>query len=300
MLVFAGVRALPGDPALALGGENREPAALAAIRDEVRPRPAAAGAVRAAGSARAARRPRRRLSASCRSGTRSSRACRSRSSSPFLALLVAIADRGPRRDLRGGAARHGVRLPGRRGRARRPLGAALLARADADPDLLGRAALAAGVGGFVAVRRRTRSTTCATCCCRRSCSAPGFAAVLMRQTRAAMLDSLSADYVRTARREGPAERRGHRRARAAQQPDHGRHDPRPAARAPDLRRGVTEQIFVLPGFGKLTLDAVFRATTRSSRAWSCSRRSATCSSTSRVDLLYSLLNPRIRVAGAGS
>ena len=34
----------------------------------------------------------------------------------------------------------------------------------------------------------------------------GLAAVVMRQTRAAMLDSLSADYVRTARAKGLSER----------------------------------------------------------------------------------------------
>src|SRR5438270_10432805 len=32
MLVFAGVRAIPGDPAVALGAENRDPAVLKAIR----------------------------------------------------------------------------------------------------------------------------------------------------------------------------------------------------------------------------------------------------------------------------
>jgi len=32
MLVFVGVRAIPGDPALALGGESRDPAVLTAIR----------------------------------------------------------------------------------------------------------------------------------------------------------------------------------------------------------------------------------------------------------------------------
>ena len=32
MLVFIGVRAIPGDPAIALGAENRDPALLAAIR----------------------------------------------------------------------------------------------------------------------------------------------------------------------------------------------------------------------------------------------------------------------------
>src|SRR5690242_10588419 len=32
MLVFLGVRAIPGDPAIALGAENRDPAVLAAVR----------------------------------------------------------------------------------------------------------------------------------------------------------------------------------------------------------------------------------------------------------------------------
>src|SRR5256885_12146329 len=32
MLIFLGVRAIPGDPAIALGAENRDPALLAAIR----------------------------------------------------------------------------------------------------------------------------------------------------------------------------------------------------------------------------------------------------------------------------
>ena len=34
VLVFVGVRALPGDPALALAGESRDPAALQAIREK--------------------------------------------------------------------------------------------------------------------------------------------------------------------------------------------------------------------------------------------------------------------------
>src|SRR3954453_9016160 len=32
MLVFLGVRAIPGDPAIALGAENRDPAVLSAVR----------------------------------------------------------------------------------------------------------------------------------------------------------------------------------------------------------------------------------------------------------------------------
>ena len=38
-----------------------------------------------------------------------------------------------------------------------------------------------------------------------SCSARGFAAVLMRQMRSSMLNSLGADYVRTARAKGLGE-----------------------------------------------------------------------------------------------
>src|SRR5438034_2030960 len=34
VLVFLGVRAIPGDPAIALGGESRDPALLKAIRHE--------------------------------------------------------------------------------------------------------------------------------------------------------------------------------------------------------------------------------------------------------------------------
>src|SRR3954466_1544603 len=34
MLVFVGVRAIPGDPAIALRAENRDPAVLAATRDK--------------------------------------------------------------------------------------------------------------------------------------------------------------------------------------------------------------------------------------------------------------------------
>src|SRR6266516_4972500 len=34
VLVFLGVRAIPGDPAIALGGESRDPAVLKAIRHE--------------------------------------------------------------------------------------------------------------------------------------------------------------------------------------------------------------------------------------------------------------------------
>ena len=59
----------------------------------------------------------------------------------------------------------------------------------------------------------------------------GLAAVIMRQTRSAMIEALGTDYVRTARAKGLGGGPGGARARAAQQPDRGDHHRRPAARA---------------------------------------------------------------------
>ena len=78
----------------------------------------------------------------------------------------------------------------------------------------------------------------------------------MRQMRSAMLDSLGADYVRTARAKGLPERSVV-----------GRHALRNSLITVTTLLGlqlgalisgavVTEQIFGIPGFGRLTLDAV--------------------------------------------
>ena len=69
----------------------------------------------------------------------------------------------------------------------------------------------------------------------------------MRQMRSSMLDSLGADYVRTARAKGLSESRGRRRARAAQQPDHG--DDVIGLQLGALISGavITEQIFGIAG-----------------------------------------------------
>ena len=55
MLVFVGVRAMPGDPAIALGGEERDPAVLEQIRHKYGLDRAAAGAVRQVDLARVCR-----------------------------------------------------------------------------------------------------------------------------------------------------------------------------------------------------------------------------------------------------
>ncbi|HEY2778437.1 MAG TPA: ABC transporter permease [Gaiellaceae bacterium] len=126
----------------------------------------------------------------------------------------------------------------------------------------------------------------------------GLSAVLMRQTRSAMLNSLSADYVRTARAKGLSER-----------VVIGKHALRNSlitvTTVVGLQLGalisgavITEQIFVIPGFGRLTLDAV------NERDYTLLQGVVLVAATGYVvvnllvDVAYSLLNPRIRVTGA--
>jgi peptide/nickel transport system permease protein len=127
----------------------------------------------------------------------------------------------------------------------------------------------------------------------------GLAAVIMRQTRSAMLESLSADYVRTARSKGLGERAVV-----------GRHALRNSlitvTTIVGLQLGilisgavVTEQIFVIPGFGKLTLDAVFQRDLPMLQGVVLFTTAAYVFINLGVDVLYSVLNPRIRITGAG-
>ena len=120
------------------------------------------------------------------------------------------------------------------------------------------------------------------------------AAVLMRHTRSAMLDALNSDYVRTARAKGLAERTVILK-----------HAMRNAL-TPVITLGVlelgeflsgavlTEQIFSIPGFGKLIVDAVFN------RAYAVVQGVVLVTATIYVtlnlvaDMLYVLANPRLR------
>src|ERR1700712_165421 len=85
----------------------------------------------------------------------------------------------------------------------------------------------------------------------------GLAAVVMRQTRSSMLETLSTDYVRTARAKGLS--------RGAVLRNYAlRNSLIVVVTIIGLQLGglisgavVTERIFGLPGFGKLTLDSVF-------------------------------------------
>jgi peptide/nickel transport system permease protein len=121
-----------------------------------------------------------------------------------------------------------------------------------------------------------------------------LAAVLMRHTRSAMLQAMSTDYVRTARAKGLAEGRVvlKHALRNAMTPvitllalDFG-----------TLLSGavLTEQIFSIPGFGKLIVDSVFN------RDYAVVQGVVLVTSTIYIslnllaDIAYMLVNPRLR------
>jgi len=123
-----------------------------------------------------------------------------------------------------------------------------------------------------------------------------IAAVLMRHTRSAMLQVLSSDYVRTARAKGVAERRvvlGHALRNALI----------PIITLGALELGtllsgavLTEQVFTIPGFGKLIVDAVFN------RDYAVVQGVVLFTATAYIllnllaDIAYVAADPRIRVS----
>jgi peptide/nickel transport system permease protein len=125
----------------------------------------------------------------------------------------------------------------------------------------------------------------------------GLAAVLMRQTRNAMIEVLSADYVRTARAKGLAQRAVVLRHAL-------RNGLIPVVTILGLQMGalmggavVTEQIFVLPGFGRLIVEAVFTRDYPVVQGVVLLTASAYVLVNLLVDVSYTLLNPRIRIRG---
>ncbi len=126
----------------------------------------------------------------------------------------------------------------------------------------------------------------------------GLAAVLMRQTRNSMIEVLSADYIRTARSKGLA-------GRAVVFRHAIRNGLIPVVTILGLQMGalmsgavVTEQIFVVPGFGRLIVEAVFTRDYPLVQGVVLITASAYVFINLLVDLSYSLLNPRIRIGGA--
>jgi peptide/nickel transport system permease protein len=125
-----------------------------------------------------------------------------------------------------------------------------------------------------------------------------LSAVIMRQTRSAMLEALGTDYVRTARAKGLGGAQvvfGHAL----------RNSLIVVVTIVGLQLGalisgavVTEQIFVLPGFGKLTIDAVFTRDYPMIQGVVLVTATAYIGINLLVDFLYSIIDPRVRVGGA--
>lgn len=125
----------------------------------------------------------------------------------------------------------------------------------------------------------------------------GLAAVVMRQMRSAMLESLGADYVRTARAKGLSER-------SVVGVHALRNSLITVVTIVGLQMGalisgavITEQIFVIPGFGKLTVDAIFERDYPLIQGVVLVAAAGYVMVNLTVDVLYSLINPRIRIAG---
>ncbi|HKN08891.1 MAG TPA: ABC transporter permease [Pseudomonadota bacterium] len=121
-----------------------------------------------------------------------------------------------------------------------------------------------------------------------------IAAVLMRHMRSAMLQVLGADYVRTARAKGLEER-------VVVLKHALRNALTPVITLGALEFGtllsgavLTEQVFTIPGFGKLIVDAVFN------RDYAVVQGVVLCTATAYIslnllaDLAYFLVNPRLR------
>ena len=121
-----------------------------------------------------------------------------------------------------------------------------------------------------------------------------FAAVLMRHTRSAMLQVLNADYVRTARAKGLDERRvvlKHALRNALT----------PIITLGALEFGtllsgavLTEQVFSIPGFGKLIVDAVFNRDYAVVQGVVLFTSSVYIVLNLLADMAYFLVNPRMR------
>jgi peptide/nickel transport system permease protein len=121
----------------------------------------------------------------------------------------------------------------------------------------------------------------------------GLAAVLMRQMRSAMLEVLKQDFVRTARAKGQRGYMvivGHAMRNALI----------PVTTLLGLQLGallsgavLTEQVFTLPGFGKLVVDAVFNRDYAVVQGIVLFTATAYIVINLLVDVLYAVLDPRI-------
>ena len=296
IVVFVGVRALPGDPARALAGEESDPAAIAAVRHSFGlDQPVPVQYVKYVGNALQGD-----LGTSSRTGlpvaSSIGHAIPVTLQLAVFAIVVAtligvgagvvaaIRRRGPAEWAANSVALIGLSVPsfwlGLMG---------VLVFAIAYPVL--------PASGFVSVFDNPIESF-------RHLLMPaivlgsGLAAVIMRQTRSAMIEAMGTDYVRTAKAKGLGG------SQIVLQ--HAlRNSLIVVTTIVGLQLGalisgavVTEQIFVLPGFGKLIIDAVFTRDYPMIQGVVLVTATAYIVINLLVDLLYSVIDPRVRVGGA--
>ncbi len=172
-------------------------------------------------------------------------------------------------------------------------GSEFLARHHADPGLCGAARLAAFRRLCRSVRF-FRSTICVSMLMPSIVLGTAASAIVMRHTRSSMLQTLRQDYVRTARAKGLKERIVVIRHVL-------RNGLIPVVTVSSLHFGellsgavLTEQVFGIPGFGKMVVDGVF------GRDYAVVQAVVLCSSAMFLllnlfaDIAYVILSPRLR------
>jgi peptide/nickel transport system permease protein len=290
MLVFVGVRAIPGNPAIALGAENRDPAVMAAIRAKYllnKPLPvqyvhwiwlALHGDLGV---------DQRQLSVAHTIVTRLPISLELALLSMIVATVVGIpagviaaVRRGKPHDYAAtGVALIGLSVP------HFWLGLMMIIWFAVDLHWL-------PAGGYVTMHHPLANLE--------HMALPaivigtGLAAVLMRQMRSSMLDSLGADYVRTARAKGLSEwsvvcKHALRNSLITVTTVMG-------LQLGALISGIVtiEFIFSIPGFGSLTIDAINERDYTLIQGVVLVVAAGYVLVNLLVDVVYSLLNPRIR------
>jgi peptide/nickel transport system permease protein len=294
VVVFAGVRALPGDPASALGAENRDPAVLAQIRHKYHlDEPLPLQYVRWLGLALKGDlgSDQRELSVSETIVSRLPITLELAGLAVLFGSLIGISA--------------GVLAAVRRGRSADYAGTTFALVGLSVPHFwLGIMMIIVfavnlhwlPAGGYVSFHESPIENF-------RHMLMPaivlgtGLSAVLMRQMRSSMLTSLDADYVRTARAKGLSEssvvlRHALRNSLVT------------VTTVIGLQLGalisgavITEQIFGIPGFGRLTIDSINQRDYALLQGVVLVAAAGYVVVNLAVDLLYSFLNPRIRVSG---
>jgi peptide/nickel transport system permease protein len=293
VLVFLGMRALPGDPATALGGETSDPAVLAAIRHEYlldRPLPVQYGRWLWLALHGNLGEDLRSIPVGHTIVTRLPLTLELAVLSMLIAMILGI-----------------------------PAGVIAAVRQGKASDYLARIAALVGLSvphfwlgllmilwfavdlqwlpatGYVTLRDPIENLRHMLMPC--LVLGLGFAAVQMRQVRSSMLTTLEADYVRTARAKGVRERNVVTRHAL-------RNSLITVTTLIGLEFGVlisgavvTEKVFGIPGFGALSVDAI------NARDYALIQGIVLVVAVGYVivnflvDVVYSLLDPRIRITG---